>query len=80
MWFFSQKEIKREEYFEEIKILIYQEIRLLFSKKTKVFYKVNPDQRCALRYALQRGLHPPALRYALQTTPYFRSTEGVNIV
>ena len=52
MWFFSQKEIKREEYFEEIKILIYQGIRLLFSKKTKVFYKVNPDNgvRYATRY------------------------------
>ena len=24
--------------------------------------------------------NPPALRYALQTTPYFRSAEGVNIV
>ena len=35
---------------------------------------------CVMMVNSFQHIHPPALRYALQTTPYFRSAEGVNIV
>ena len=55
---------------------IITKIYLFISEKTKEFLLSESGKRGALRYALQVGESHPALRYTLQTTPYFRSAEG----